>query len=955
MMLQKRQIVLNGFIMIALLFLCSSAKASVYHQKINDLDFGVDEQTGGIVSLSYPATGMIITAGPQSAGLLDIAYPFDAFPTMRLATCFSKVRLIKDNNELTIAWDQLGPSHNNIALPDGKVSAQVKLRSAPDGKSVIMTCRIENLSATAVPQIIFPDLRGIQPFNGPEQTQIWVGDKVVTPFAGPVREPGDPTFYVDLGLTQYAVPQNNPNALRRLTIGGTNSGLTVFQKNSGKGNLNRIFTHRKESSPTSLRLMWEHKNTIEHGQTWESGEFWITPYKDTWTNSVTGVRKITLNGLDIWLNEENGNIVYLSHSSVGAVLESIPEYAGILDAVCVTDANESLSFSSDFTKARFEEVTGGLNIIWDHLNPAAADNNSGKANVRAQVNLKASADGKSVMMSCQIESDVNLHNLQIQFPKLCGLKPLEGVENTQLRLGGGVVCPFTEKPQSHEYTGLSFHYNALNLCLNTLRWLDYGSLKGGLSVFQKKWDGNRPGILTQRSDENPMKLNLLWKHERETIPCRKWQSGEFCFTPHRGGWAKGIEVYRDYVMQVNPPRPLPAHIRDGIGYQSIWMKQSFDFDPEGAAFRFTDLPRIAQDCAEHGIYELSIWGWCDYMHMPISLDTQLGTEQEFIAGIRKAKQLGVNIVPYIGIHIIVRKNVPRYCQDEKLDIRDWTYDSEFIPNMQPYYLKLAEGAWINSNNKIWQQDVMTSIKEWIDKGVNSFGLDTFQEDPELIELAKKIRAITCANDPQATFSGETVIGRGTEQVGSVLDYTWNWNNGYFETTPVLNVMRTPRLNIGIDDSPLILKKAFCDGIFLNVRPRKIDKPNGTALISEKPEISAALKEVARLHRQFLPYFVEGHVLGNSVLSAPCPIFVCGHQLPDKLLIIVLNDKTEPTEVSLQSSLDLWLPAVGTYRVKYYNSQGNLLQTISWKEGFNWIGKSRLLQPLELALFEIGAN
>jgi len=207
----------------------------------------------------------------------------------------------------------------------------------------------------------------------------------------------------------------------------------------------------------------------------------------------------------------------------------------------------------------------------------------------------------------------------------------------------------------------------------------------------------------------------------------------------------------------------------------------------------------------------------------------------------------------------------------------------------------------------------------------------------------------------ATFSGETVIGRGTEQVGSVLDYTWNWNNGYFETTPVLNVMRTPRLNIGIDDSPLILKKAFCDGIFLNVRPRKIDKPNGTALISEKPEISAALKEVARLHRQFLPYFVEGHVLGNSVLSAPCPIFVCGHQLPDKLLIIVLNDKTEPTEVSLQSSLDLWLPAVGTYRVKYYNSQGNLLQTISWKEGFNWIGKSRLLQPLELALFEIGAN
>jgi hypothetical protein len=950
-MSKKRKISFIVTWIAVLLLLCSFAEASMYHICLNDLDFGIDEQTGGIVSLSYPATGMIITAGPQSGGLLDIAYPIETLPTMRLATCFSKARLIKDANELTIAWDQLGPSHNNIALPDGKVRAEVKLRSAPDGKSVIMTCKIENLSGMAIPQVIFPDLRGIQPFNGTEQTQIWVAGKVAIPFAEPVRKLGDPTFYVDLGLTQYAIPQNNPNALRRITIAGTNSGLTVFKKDSGKGNLNRFFTHRKESSPTSLRLMWEHKNTIEHGQMWESGEFWIIPYKDTWTNSVTGVRKITLNGLEIWLNEENGNIVYLLHPSVGAILESIPEYAGLLDAFYVADGNE-IRLSSDFSKARFEEVAGGLNIIWDHLNPAVAGNSFGKANVRAQVNLKASADGKSVMMSCQIENDANLQNLQVQFPRLCGLNPFDGIDNTQLRLGGGVVHPFAEKPQPHEYTDESFHYNAFNLFFNSLRWLDYGSLKGGLSVFQKKWGGDRPDILTQRNDENPMKLSLVWKNEKEIIPCRKWKSGEFCFTPHRGGWAKGIEVYRDYVAQVNPPRSLPDHVRDGIGYQTIWMQQSLDPDPQNAAFRFTDLPRIAQDCAEHGINELSLWGWCNYGQMPITLRTQLGTEQEFLEGIRKAKQFGVNVAPYVGIHIILRKYVQRYCQDEKLDIRDWTYDTECIPNMQPYYLKLSEGAWIKSNNKIWQDDVITSLKEWIDKGVSSFGFDTFQEDPEFIELAKKIRTMASAKDPQAVFSGETVLGRGTEQVGSVLDYTWNWNNGYFETTPVLNVMRTPRLNIGIDDSPLILKKAFCDGMYLNVRPRKLDKPNGTALISEKPEISAALKEVAHLRRQFLNYFVKGHVLGNSVLSAPASVFVCGHQLPGKLLIIILNDQNQPCEVSLQSNLDLWLPVVNSYEVKYYNSQGNLLQTIVWKKGVNWVGKSQLLQPLELAFFEI---
>jgi hypothetical protein len=937
--------------LVALLLTGSLVNASVHQFDLNGLSFGINEQTGNIVSISYPATGMILDVPQESAGLLDLAYPSEAFPTLRLASRFSTARLIKEPNALTIVWDQLGASHTNISLPDGKVRAEVKLRAAADGKSVILTCRIENHSEAAIPQILFPDLHGIQPFDGREQTQLLIENRQVAPFAGPVRQPGDASFYVDLGLTKYFVSESNPNSLHRLIIMGQRGGLSFFYKDSAK-TLNRIFTHRKESNSTSLRLMLEHKYRIEPGQLWESDEVLITPFKETWTNSIFGVRRITLNGLEIWLNEENGNIVYLSSASTGGILESVPEYAGLLDVAYPVAGNESLHLSSDFSKARFEEVKDGLNIIWDQLNSAKTGFLT-KNKVSAEVCLRACPDGKSVAISCGIVNDSNLPIPQVQFPRLCGLKPLDGINNTQLRLAGGVTQPFLGQPKPQEYRASGFGAAGFGppIVENSLRWMDYGSLKSGLSIFQKKWGmPDKPDILTDRNETN-MSMDLLWKHKTKIAPGRKWESGEFCLTPHRGGWAKGIEAFRNYVMQVDPPRILPVHVRDGIGCQTIWMAQTCERYPDSALYRFNDLPRIAQDAADHGINELILWGWCNYARLPITLRADLGTQEEFLEGIRKARKVGVNVAPFVSIQLIMTKYADRY--GESLDKHDWTFSPEFIPNMQPYYSNANEDIWITPENKIWQQDVQESLGQWIQAGVTSFSWDVFDDKtPALLELIKKIRAMAYDKDTQSTFSGESgLTPSGTEHVDEVLDYTWRWMF-YYDAQPISNVLRTPRLNCLIDDSPLMLKKAFCDGLYLNLIPRKPDMPNMTALISEKPAVSAALKETAHLRKQFLPYFVEGHILGNSVLSEPASVFVCGYQLPNKLLIIMLNDKAEPVEVSLQSSLDVWLPVANSYKVKYYNSQGDLLQTASWNTGVNWVGKSRLLPPLELALFEI---
>ena len=675
-------------------------EAGVYRTRLNGLEVGVDEQTGSLVYLFYPATGAILEGAPEKAGLIDLAYPVEAFTPMRLASRFSRAQVAKEGNEIVITWDSLGPSRSNFALPAGKVSARVRIRAAEDGRSVILTCRIENQSAAPVPQILFPDLWGLEPLAGKEGTRLRLAHAVVRPFAEPIKPPDSAPFYVSLGWKQY--------------------------------------------------------------------------------------------------------------------------------------------------------------------------------------------------------------------------------------------------PSDGGYYGQ-----------NPLRWLDFGGFEGGLSMFQKKWGTeDRPNVMTYRSEQDPMDLRLAWEHKKSVAPGESWESGEIWLTPHVGGWAKGIEPFRNYVRQVNPPRALPDHVRDGLGFQTIWMTQSPERDPAKADFLFKDIPRVAADAHAHGLDELVSWFWCFYFRLPIPLNEQLGTADEFLGGIRQARNEGVNVAPFSSVHIILNRDVARYGIKPAHD--DWTYHNELVPWFRPYYTHELEGTDVGDDNRLWQQDVLSALTQWIDRGIWSFAWDVFAhaegqgQKPGLFKVVEQVRARARAKDPQSTFSGESCTN--LEREGALLDYTWNWLD-YTDAGPLLNVLRSPRLNCNVEDSALVVKQGFVDGLYLNVMPRKPAGPNGSALISDRPALAAALEEAASLRKQFLPFFVDGVFIGDSMLSQTCSAFVKGHVHGDKLLVIALNDQAQPQAVAFQADLGWWLPVSESYRVQSYDSNGKLRETAS-VQGARWLGVTPLLGPSDLALFVV---
>jgi len=491
---------------------------------------------------------------------------------------------------------------------------------------------------------------------------------------------------------------------------------------------------------------------------------------------------------------------------------------------------------------------------------------------------------------------------------------------------------------------------------NSLRWLDYGGFDGGLSIFQKKWGSDDwPDILTRRTEQDPNSLRLVWEHKQEIVSGKNWDSGEFWLTPHAGGWAKGIEVYRDYVNQVNPPHELPANVRDDIGFQTIWMTQSVEVDPAKAAFRFSDLPRVAEDARWYGIHEVVPWGWCTYTTLPIPSLPELGTADDLLQGVKQSREMGVNVAPFISIVLARNRNAARYGATPGTE--DYTYHPELIPMFRPYYTNISTSAEVDTNNKVWEQDVIAGLGDWINKGLTSFSWDIFLaksqngERPGLLTTIDTVRKFARTRYPESTFSAESVSH--LEFDSQVLDYTWNWVD-YTDSAPITSVLRSPRLNCDVEASSLVVKKCFADDLFLNVMPRKLDQPNGTALISEKPDLAAALSGVVKLRQKFLPYFVNGTFIGDSVLDQPLKAFVRGYRLKDKMLVIVLNDEKQSNVLSIQSDLGLWLPAASSYEVKYYDAGGNLVGTTS-VEHSRWMGTTGRLDPEQLAFFEIQAK
>jgi hypothetical protein len=677
-----------------------------------------------------------------------------------------------------------------------------------------------------------------------------------------------------------------------------------------------------------------------------------------------------LNRLQIDIDSRSGSILKLSYPGAGTILETTPEKAGILDLACPLADFEPFRLGSKYsTGAKVEKTERAVTITWDALGGSRPFPFAGK--VAAVVRLLADTDGRSVVINCTIKNQSQRAIPQVLFPDLNGFVPIAGGSETRFRSGGFVKSPFRDLKRP-ENGGLyadpggsgdaEFYAKCVYDGTMLIRWFDYGNLQGGLSCWQRSWGYEPEDVaggplckVRMELDEFETKLRLMWMHAESIAPGGTWQSRDYVLTPHKAGWANGIETYRQWVKK-NQKRlyPVPKHIRGSLGMRSVFMCnwQPRDGDRD-VLWRFADLPKIADECKEYGLNEMVPWFWHDHFQLPMPPPFEhLGGKRQFAQAVAECKRKGINVAPFISVAVLANPTAARY----GLGIGgQWTYHPELLPKISAYYAGVHNTGQVDTGNPTWQGEVLSGCKQMIDDGTPSICWDVFitrKEEPNLFTLTRKIRELAKQKDPESSFSGESC--QNVELESECLDYTWNWAPSYLDCRAFTSAYSAPRININVDHSVPDAVLCFMDNLFLNVMPRKTPYAvNGTGTIGQYPEFSKALKRCADRRRQFLGYFTDGTLVGECLLSQDCPgAHVTSYVLPGKALLLVLN-QADRRSIGFRCDLAPWLNSPsGRYQIDCYDMDGRRLKTI--ETSADWSGVTHELERNGVAIFEIKA-
>jgi hypothetical protein len=686
------------------------------------------------------------------------------------------------------------------------------------------------------------------------------------------------------------------------------------------------------------------------------------------SNRTAYVVQAVLNGLEIDIDPAGGNILKLSYPGPGTLLETTPEKGRLLDLAYPLSDFEPFRLGSKYsTGAKVSKSDDAVTIAWERLGGSRPFEFPGK--VSAVVKLSADPDGRSVVMKCTIHNESQRAVPQVLFPDLYGFLPLPGESETRLRSGGFVSSPFQDikRPEDggfYPYAGASgdAEFFSKNVYDGTMlmRWFDLGSLRGGLSFWQRSWGYEPEDVpggpmckIRVELDEFETKLRLMWMHAPNIPPGATWESREYVLTPHEGGWAQGIETFRAWVRK-NQKRqyPVPEHVRRGLGFRSVFMCNWQPRDGErDVLWKFSDLPKIAEECKKYGLTEIVPWYWLDSFQLPVPPPyPHLGGEQQWIQAVKKCKEMGVTVSPFISVVVLANPSAARYGVGLG---GAWNYHPEYLPRISPFYVSGHNSGCVDTGNPTWQKEVLASCKHLFDEGVTSICWDVYmtrKEEPNLYTLTRKIRELAKRKDPEASFSGEQSYNLEVES--ELLDYTWNWVPTYIDCRAFTSAFSSPRLNLNINHSIADAARGFMDNVYLNLMPRKTPYGvNGAGTIEQYPEFAKILKQCADRRRQFLEYFTDGTLIGECLLSRDCPgAHVSAYIRPGKALLMILNEQ-DRRAVPFQCNLAAWIKSpTGRYQVECYDMDGKLLKTEETTAA--WQAVTLELEKNGITLFEI---
>lgn len=122
---------------------------------------------------------------------------------------------------------------------------------------------------------------------------------------------------------------------------------------------------------------------------------------------------------------------------------------------------------------------------------------------------------------------------------------------------------------------------------------------------------------------------------------------------HRGDWHDGAKIYRAFRMPTLPPmRRQPEWVKCSPGLHAHY---DFKYQSGEVVHCYQDIPRLAREALDVGLNHMLLSGWhkdgFDRGFPCYQYDPDLGTEEDFAAGVAKAQEMGVHVSLYMNIRL----------------------------------------------------------------------------------------------------------------------------------------------------------------------------------------------------------------------------------------------------------------------------------------------------------------
>ena len=114
---------------------------------------------------------------------------------------------------------------------------------------------------------------------------------------------------------------------------------------------------------------------------------------------------------------------------------------------------------------------------------------------------------------------------------------------------------------------------------------------------------------------------------------------------YEGGWQQGVDIYKAWAATwLKTALPVAKWARE----PHSWLQLHINSPEDELRLKFVDLPKVAAECAQHGVKAIQLVGWNhggqDQGNPSHEPDPRLGTFDELKAAIAQCQRLGVKII-----------------------------------------------------------------------------------------------------------------------------------------------------------------------------------------------------------------------------------------------------------------------------------------------------------------------